>query len=200
MKKVFKNIVLILSMFIFTQNILANEQIDLKEHFLKKIDKIVLVVESDTLSKSQRNNEIINILEPTFDFELMAKLSLGKIWKTISNENKKRFVKLYVQRMKDSYSSKVDGYGGEKVEVTKINQIKSNRIALITDLVSDDKTLEIIYKFYKPKKAKLDKDLWLIYDAEISGVSILKTDKAQFREFLKTKSISELMDAFSKKS
>jgi len=137
-KKVFKNIVLMLSMFVFTQNILANEQIELKEHFLKKIDNIIEVVQSDSLSKSQRNDEIINILEPTFDFELMAKLSLGKKWKTISSEDKKRFIELYVERMKDSYSSKVDGYGGEKVEITNINQVKSNRIALVTDLVSNN--------------------------------------------------------------
>jgi len=200
MKRVFKNILLILSIFIFTQNIVADEQIKLKEHFLKKIDNIILVVQNNNLSKSQRNDEIINILEPTFDFELMAKLSLGKTWKKLSNEDKTRFVTLYVERMKHSYSSKVDGYGGEKVKVIKINQAKSNRIALVTDIVGENESLEIVYKFYKPKKLKADKDSWLIYDAEIEGVSILKTDKAQFREFLKTKSISELMDAFSEKS
>lgn len=198
MNKVLKSILLIL--FIFTQNLIANEQTELKEHFLNKIDSIIVVVQNTTLSKSQRNDEIINILEPTFDFELMAKLSLGKTWKTLSSEDKKRFVKLYVDRMKLSYSSKLDGYNGEKVEVTKVKQIKKNRIALITDLAGEDDNLKIVYKFYKPKKPKLDKDSWLIYDAEISGISILKTDKAQFREFLKTKSISELMDAFSKKS
>ena len=198
MNKVIKGILLIL--FIFTQSFMADEQTDLKDHFLNKIDNIVEVVQNTTLSKSQRNDEIINILEPTFDFELMAKLSLGKTWKTLSDENQKRFVKLYVERMKLSYSSKLDGYNGEKVEVKKVKHIKKNRIALITDLAGEEDNLKIVYKFYKPKKPKLDKDSWLIYDAEISGVSILKTDKAQFREFLKTKSISELMDAFSKKS
>ena len=51
-----------------------------------------------------------------------------------------------------------------------------------------------------PKDKVRNKDKWLIYDVEILGVSILKTDKAQFKEFLQTKSISELMDALAKQS
>ena len=68
----------------------------------------------------------------------------------------------------------------------------------MSDLVSDDEKLEIVYKFYKPKRQKESKHSWLIYDVEILGVSILKTDKAQFKEFLQTKSIYELMDLLAK--
>lgn len=198
MRQILKNILLICVMFIFTQNLSANEQVELKQHFLKKIDQVVEIVQNSALSKCERNDEIIKLLVPTFDFELMAKLSLGKAWKTLPNKEQNRFVELYVERMKQSYSSKLDSYNGEKIEVTKIDQPKKNRIALVTNLESQQQKLEIVYKFYKPKKKQADKDTWLIYDAEISGVSILKTDKAQFKEFLKTKTIFELMDVLSK--
>jgi phospholipid transport system substrate-binding protein len=140
-----------------------------------------------------RNSEIIAVLAPMFDFELMAKLSLGKTWKTLSDQDKIKFVNLYVKRMENSYSSKVDSYNNEKVEVTKILQPKKNRIAIVTDLIGKNDNLEIVYKYYKPKRAKNDKDNWLVYDVEIKGVSILKADIAQFKEFLQTKSINELM-------
>lgn len=198
MKNVFKKILLVVITLIFTQSLIANEQEDLKIHFLNKIDSITKIVEDKSLSKSKRNSDIVNMLTPTFDFELMAKLSLGKGWRKVENGDKKKFIDLYVKRMEQSYSSKLDSYSDEKVEVKKIEQPKSNRISLVTDLVSKDENLEIIYKFHKPKKKVQDKDNWLIYDVEILGVSILKTDKAQFREFLKTKSISELMNALSK--
>ena len=185
-------------MCIFTQSLIANEQTDLTEHFLKRIDEVIIIVQDKSLSKSERNSDIVKVLTPMFDFELMAKLSLGKTWKQLNKVDRNNFIDLYVKRMKRSYSSKVDAYGDEKVKIKKINQPKDNRIALVTDLVSKDESLEIVYKFYKPKRQKNYKDDWLIYDAEIIGVSILKTDKAQFREFLKTKSISELMDAMSK--
>jgi len=177
----------------------ANEQQILKEHFLTKIDEVILIVQDKSLVKDQRNSDIIKVLTPMFDFELMAKLSLGKVWKQLNSADRKRFVELYVERMKKSYSSKIDAYSDEKVEVKKIKQPKSNRIELVTDLVSKTDKLEIAYKFYRPKSLKMDKDNWLIYDAVILGVSILKTDKAQFQEFLQTKSITQLMNELDKK-
>ena len=196
MKKI---ILLIVSMFILTQNIMANEQQNLKTHFLNKIDEVIMVVKNKALSKDDRNANIVEVLTPMFDFELMAKLSLGKVWKKLNKSDKKQFIKLYVERMKQSYSSKIDAYSDEKVEVTKIKQPKKNRIELVTDLVSSDDKLEISYKYYKPKRQKKNKDLWLVYDVVIIGVSILKTDKAQFRGFLQTKTINELMKKLVKK-
>jgi len=190
MKKIY---LVIISLFILSQNLVANEQLILKEHFLNKINEVIVIVKNKTLDKELRNSKIVNTLTPMFDFTLMAKLSLGKKWKQLNNSNQDKFVKLYVERMKKSYSSKIDAYSDEKIEVTKIKQPKSARMELITNLVSKETKLEISYKFYKPKNLKMDKDSWLIYDVVILGVSILKTDKAQFTEFLQTKTIEELM-------
>ncbi|MCK4776943.1 MAG: ABC transporter substrate-binding protein [Actinomycetia bacterium] len=189
-----KKILLTCVMLLLTQSLQADEQTDLKEHFLTKIDEVILIVEDKALTKDKRNTDIISVLTPMFDFELMAKLSLGKAWKKVPKDDKQKFIDLYVKRMEKSYSSKVDSYNNEKVEVTKIEQPKKNRIRLITDLVSTNDSLEIVYKYYKPKKPKNQKDSWLVYDVEIKGVSILKADKAQFKEFLQTKSIHDLMD------
>lgn len=189
-----KKIVLALvCLFVLTQNLVADEKTILKNHFLNKIDEVIVIVKDKTLDKTNRNSKIVESLTPMFDFTLMAKLSLGKKWKTLNSSDRKEFVKLYVERMKQSYSSKIDAYSDEKVEITKIIQAKKSRIELVSNLVSKDNKLEISYKFYKPKNLKMDKDSWLIYDVVILGVSILKTDKAQFREYLQTKTIKELM-------
>lgn len=200
MKKIYKNILVLCVVLLFGQNLIANDQLELKEHFLNKINEVVLIVEDKNLSKNDRNSNIVKSLTPMFDFELMAKLSLGNTWKQLAEKEKDKFVELYVERMKQSYSAKIDAYKNEKVEVKKIEQPQENRIALVTDLVSNEQKLEIVYKYYKPKDKINNKDRWLIYDVEILGVSILKTDKAQFKEFLQTKSISELMDALAKQS
>jgi len=199
-KKIYKKVLILCAAVLFGESLSANEQVELKEHFLNKINEVILVVEDKKISKNIRNGNIIKVLTPMFDFELMAKLSLGNTWKELSKENKDRFVKLYVERMKQSYSAKIDAYKDEKVEVKKIDQPQPNKMALVTDLVSKDEKLEIVYKFHKPKEKISAKDSWLVYDVEILGVSILKTDIAQFKEFLQTKSITELMDALAKQS
>ncbi len=200
MKQIFKKVLILLSVMIFTQSLVANDQEDLKNHFLKKIDKVILVVKDKSLSNEKRNDDIIVLLTPMFDFKLMAKLSLGKkAWMKLSKAEQDKFVELYVERMKNSYSSKIDSYKDEKIEVKDVIQ-KKNKIAIKTDIISsDDKSFEVVYKYYKPKRPKADKEDWLIYDVEIIGISILKADKAQFKEFLQTKSINDLMDVLAKK-
>lgn len=192
-----KVLFILISLTILTQNLMANEQKNLKEHFLKKIAEVIVIVKNKENNKSMRNSKIVATLTPMFDFELMAKLSLGKTWKTLTTIEKKKFVSLYVERMKKSYSSKIDSYSDEKVEISSLIQPKNNRIKLITNLVSQNEKLEVVYKFYKPKKQKTNKDRWLVYDVIILGVSIIKTDKAQFKEFLQTNNISELMKQIS---
>lgn len=185
---------------LFAQGLFADDQAELKKHFLKKIDEVVLIVEDKKMTKDERNGTIIKSLTPMFDFELMAKLSLGSKWRELSDAEGKKFVTLYVERMKQSYSSKIDAYKDEKVEIKKIEQTKEDRITLVSDLVSQTQKLEIAYKFHKPKVPLALKDKWLIYDVEILGVSILKTDIAQFKEFLQTKSMAELIDVLAKQS
>ena len=199
MNNIFKKILFICTIFIFTQSIVADEKIEVKDKLLKKLNTIITIVQDKDLVKSGRNNKIIDLLTPTFDFELMAKLSLGKkAWKNLNTEDKKIFTKLYVKRMETSYSSKLDKYSNQTIEIKDMQQPKANRIYILTDLVSDSQKLEIIYKYYKPKNQKTDKNSWLIYDVEILGVSILKTDKAQFKEFLQTNSIYDLMEIIYK--
>ena len=194
MKRVVKFFIVAFSMLILTQSLVADEKTDLKDSFLNLIDKVVVITHNKNLSKDERNSDILNLLTPTFDFKLMAKLSLGKkAWKKLEIKDRDKFTNLYITRMKQSYSAKLDSNSDGKVVVKKIEQLKKNRISLVTDFIGSDEKLDIVYKFYKPKKQISGKDRWLIYDVEILGVSILKTDKAQFKEFLQTRTIFELM-------
>lgn len=153
------------------------------------------IVKNKKLSNQERNDKIIEIVDPMFDFMLMGKLSLGKnVWRSLSKEKQEAFTNLYVERMKNSYSKKVDMYTDEKIIIYSASQEKYNRITLITHLVGSDGNTEVIYKCYKPEKALDGKDEWLVYDAIIVGVSIIKTDRSQFKEVLQSNGIDALME------
>jgi len=200
MKMVFIKIVTLLSLVVFSNTLLANEEeLGMRTIFSEKLEKILETVQDTKLSIQIRNKKILDIITPMTDFALMVKLSLGKkTWLSLNKEDQSKFVELYVKRMEKSYSSKLDGYKDQKIEILSITQ-KKNRIFIKTEVVGNSDSLKIEYKYYKPKKRKENKDKWLIYDVEVIGISILKADKAQFREYLKTKTITQLMDELSKK-
>lgn len=169
----------------------------LSDIFMKKTNLVIDVVKSKRLKTDARNDKIIQIVEPMFDFELMAKIALGKTqWQALTPEKKKEFLRRYVNRMKNSYSKKVDTYTDEKILLSKAFKHKT-RITIETKLVGTTTVLDVNYKLYSPKKRKENKDLWLAYDVVIGGVSIIKTDRAQFKALLRTGDIDHLMSKMS---
>ena len=155
-----------------------------------KIDKVLLVLKDSNLSKNEKANEIISLMNSAFDYTLMSRLSLGKTWKKISKEERVEFIKVFTQMLKDSYVDKLDLYTDELVKIVGTQEPKKNRLILKTQLIGKDAKHDINYKFYKVKNAV---DTWLIYDIDLIGVSIIKTYQSQFKGFLKDKTFQELL-------
>ena len=184
--------------FLMTTILNADTTTQIKKEFNNTFENIIKIVKDKSLAKEQRNQKIVNAISPIFDFELMAKLSLGKVWKSLKKDDKKAFVDAYVSRMKKSYSSKIDGFSDEKVVIKNIKQIKANRIMLYSTIIANNEAIKINYKYYKAKSQKTNKKSWLIYDVTIKGISIIKTDRTQFKAILKRESIKTLIEKMKK--
>ncbi len=186
-KKVLFILILIVSSY-------GNEMKTLETNFQNMSLNIINIVQNKNTIQENRNEQIISAITPVFDFVLMAKLSLGKKWKTISKTTQASFVEAYVNRMKKTYSAKINNYTDEIIVINSTKQVKKTRAVLNSSLVKNDTKLDLIYKYYKPKKQQKDKFKWLVYDVVISGVSIIKTDKAQFKAMLKENSVEQLIE------
>ena len=166
---------------------------DLVQKLVKdKIGQVITYLKDKKIEKSIRNQKIISTVEPIFDFGIMAKVSMGKEnWMAMSKEQREEFIKLFVQRLKESYLEKLDLYTDEDVAVDNATMHKS-RIYVKTFLVSKTDKKEMIYKFYK---AKTD---WKIYDIEILGVSIVQTYRSQFSGLVQNGGIEGLLNKLRK--
>lgn len=158
------------------------------------IDKVLMILKDSNMPK-EKSEEIINLMDPIFDYELMSRLSLGKEWNLLSKEKKEDFVKTFTEKLKNSYVEKLDLYTDELVEILGKEQPKANRIILRTQLVGKEEKYQINYKFYEKSK-----DSWLIYDVDLLGVSIIQTYRKQFSGFLKDKTFEELLSFLKDKN
>jgi phospholipid transport system substrate-binding protein len=131
-----KNILKFLLLVSFIATVLvADEKAYVKESFEKVIEDVLEVVKNKQISKDERNAKVVEVVSPMFDFVLMGKLSLGKKWKSLGKSDRKKFIELYVERMKKSYSSKLDSFNDEKIIIKDIKQTKKNRIELQSILI-----------------------------------------------------------------
>ena len=156
-----------------------------------KVRQVLDVLKDKTLSHHQKDQKNIRIIDDIFDYNTMSKISLGKRWKSLSKNEKTQFSNAFEKKIKHSYLDKLRLYNNEKVIIKDLKKVKSNRITLETQVIGLDDTYKVIYLFYKKKQ----NNQWYIYDVNLVGVSIIQTYRKQFSEFLKTKSVKQLIES-----
>ncbi|OQX77517.1 MAG: hypothetical protein B6D54_01785 [Epsilonproteobacteria bacterium 4484_65] len=154
-----------------------------------KVRKVLLILKDKTLSQKQKEQKSIHVIDDVFDYRIMARISLGKRWKSLTKNEKTQFIHVFEKKIKHSYLDKLRLYNNQKVILKDVKKIKHNRITLETTIIGHDGTYKVIYLFYKKK----NKNQWFIYDVNLVGVSIIQTYRKQFSEFLKTKSFKQLL-------
>ncbi|MEA1879899.1 MAG: ABC transporter substrate-binding protein [Campylobacterota bacterium] len=167
----------------------ALEEINIKSTMDIKIKKVINVLQNKSLSQTQKNKNSIAIFDPVFDYALMAKISLGKKWNSLTKQQKSSFTKAFEHKVKYSYIDKLKLYTNQKIVTKNIKKVKHNRITLETRVVSSQETYKIINSFYKKKSNQQ----WYIYDVRLAGVSIIQTYRKQFSAYLKTKTFESLL-------
>ena len=169
----------------------AMKQDEIQPIMTKKIDNVLSILEQKSLPMSKKGEQIIKLIDEVFDYELMARIALGKeTWETLNEQKQKEFTKIFENKLKNSYIEKLELYNDQKVKVIGLNPYNKTRLQLETELLGKDGVYKINYNFYNKSK---DSEQWLIYDVDLVGVSIIQTYRQQFAGLLKEKTFDEML-------
>ena len=174
---------------------LAIQESDIASHMKLKIDHTTDLLQNKKISTQVKVKQIFETFDSIFDYASMSRIALGKYWKKLTPQQKKEFEQKFTLKLKQSYVDKLNLYTNEKVEINRVQKIKSNRIKLHTKLIGSEEIYNIIYKFHKSK----NNNEWLIYDVEMIGVSIMKTYRNQFKEYLSSNTFDNLLVKLNQK-
>ena len=185
MMKIFS--VVTLCVIVVCQPAVAQNQPSAEDVLKQNLAAVFAVLQQQDLNQAAKNDKIIDIVNPMFDFSLMAKLTLGKkYWPGLSPEQKENFTQLFIKRLRASYLDRLTFYTDEKVIYEPSVEV-NEKIHIPTYLVSKDKKISMLYKFYTSESN------WKIYDLEIQGVSIIRSYRSQFYEILQSGSFDDLL-------
>ena len=82
-------LVAVISLLLFYQSAAADDISEVEKLLRKNLDAVFTILQQKDLDPQAKNGEIVGIVTPMFDFELMARLSLGKKhWPELSQEKK----------------------------------------------------------------------------------------------------------------
>jgi len=174
-----------------------NEPNDPKELLQANWDAILSVIGKKDADQQAKEKEITKIVNPIFDFQVMAQLSLGRThWPKLTPPQREQFTKLFTERLVHSYMKKVILYTNETIIFKTAVPKKNERIIYIpVELISKDKKINMLYKLRKTDPPKGE---WKIYDVEIQSVSILLTYRAQFDDILRNGTIKDILSQLEK--
>lgn len=174
------------------QSVMAADDASAEAVLKKNLAAVFAVLEKKDLVQETKNKEIVDIVTPMFDFSLMAKLTLGKkYWSGLTGDQKEKFTQLFINRLRTSYLGRLTLYTDEKVVYDP--PVEDNqKIHIPTYLVSRDRKISILYKFYDSEPG------WKVYDLEIQGVSIIRSYREQFDQILQNGTFEDLLAKMEK--
>ena len=186
-----KKIWIILLILLFTKAI-AFATVSPKEQIKKTVDNVISILKDQKYKgekkSQQRRTALRSEIGKVFDFEEMAKRSLGIYWRERTSQEKKEFTELYKDLLERSYSGKIESYTDEEI-IYIDERIENGKYAEVkTKIVTKDKKeIPIDYKLYFNGKE------WKVYDLVIEGVSLVSNYRSQFNKIIRNHSYQELV-------
>jgi phospholipid transport system substrate-binding protein len=146
------------------------------------VDEVVRTVSDKDMKKNdqKRRQALKKSISTIFDYNEMAKRSLGKHWNQRSATEKKQFSELFASLLENSYSGKIESYNNEKIVYLK-------------EIIDGDHA-EVKSKVVTAKRDEFSLDYrminqngkWMVYDVVIEGVSLVSNYRTQFNKIITT--------------
>jgi phospholipid transport system substrate-binding protein len=135
----------------------------------QSVDRLLAILNDPTLkgaAKTQeRRSKVKEVIYARFDFEEMAKRSMGPHWQKRSPEEQKEFVRLFTVLLEDAYLDTLESYSGEKI--TFVNERQDKNFAEVNTKLIDNKGTEFSID-YRLQNTTGD---WKVVDVVIENVS-----------------------------
>jgi phospholipid transport system substrate-binding protein len=133
------------------------------------------------------------IVYPLFDFEEMARRSLGSHWRRLTPEQQKEFVATFTKLLETTYADKIDLYDGQKVAFNG-ESIDKNYAQVDTRVIGKQQSYAVDYRLHR-----VDGN-WKIYDVVAENISLVNNYRSQFNRVLANSSYEELIKVMKEKS
>jgi phospholipid transport system substrate-binding protein len=159
----------------------------LKNH----VDRVVQTLEDPALKgetrATERRHRVRFIANDVFDWAETAKRALARHWQPLTDAQREEFVRLFGDLLERSYISKIELYGGERIQYVG-DSVDGDLATVRTKIITKQGT-EVPVEYRMVRRG----DRWLVYDVVIENVSLISNYRTQFNRIIQTSSYQELV-------
>ena len=150
---------------------------------------------AEALGYDGRSAKLAPVIPEHFDVSFMAEKSVGRHWKSASDEDRQRFLETFLRFMVANYAGQFDGYSGQSFETLGEEPARLDTMLVRTLLLDpSDENIELNYRL-----RQVDGE-WRIIDVYLDGtVSELALRRSEFSGIVKREDFDALIAAIDER-
>ena len=166
----------------------------------KTAEAVLFAIKADEEIQKGNKEKIYKLAEekilPNFDFEKVARLVLGRAWRTASDEQKKEFIVEFRTLLLKTYAVALSKYKDQKIEFKPTRMSDTDEIVIVKSEIIQGGAQPIRVNYALSKKT----GKWLVFDIVIEGVSLVTNYRSQFSSEIKKNGMDVLISKLAKKN
>ncbi len=124
------------------------------------------------------------VIEEFFDISSIARISLGRTWRSLNEDQQAAFAALLLELITVTYADRFDSYSGQRFETVVVKQTRSGQV-VSTRLIRSDGTWVSLDYFLRTNR---------IFNVVADGVSDLSLRRADYNSVLKSEGYDRLLE------
>ena len=175
--KLNKILLIFLVYFLSVNNLFSIEPDIFVQSTVNRASKVL----SENLSKEQKIEELKKIAIETVDIKGIGFYTLGSVRKSLSDDQKKKYIELFEKYFLKSFSSRLAEYTNPEIDVFG-KEVLSDKYTIVNSLLKatpERPEVKIDWRIYTKSKENP-----LIRDLIIEGLSLARTQKEEFSSIL----------------
>jgi phospholipid transport system substrate-binding protein len=165
------------------------------------VREVLGILRDSTLTRADKLTKIRAIADQQTDFETLARLSMGRFWRDLSDAQRAEFVKEFEVYVSTTHGKVFDEYVDEDVVITGERQEQRGDYTVQTVVVANrfdaGRRKDVANVDYRLRQKE---DRWKIIDITISGVSMASNFRAQFQDIMANGGIERLLKLLREKN
>ena len=171
------------------------------EELVKKTaEDVMFAIKTDQEIQKGNKEKIYKLAEekilPNFDFEKVARLVLGRAWRSASDKQKKEFIIEFRTLLLKTYAVALSKYKDQKIEFKPTRTSEESDIVIVKSEIIQSGAQPIKVNYALSKRT----GKWLVFDIVIEGVSLVTNYRSQFSSEIRRNGMDTLIKKLAKKN
>jgi phospholipid transport system substrate-binding protein len=168
----------------------ANATVDAARALVQEVgDQVLAVMQDDSLDDRQKFHRLVDLLEGPIDLDLVARLILGRHWRTADQAQQERYLGLFRTYALDNLANRLHLFQGEEFQITGARAAGANDAVVATRIrTAEGRPLQVDWRLRDRDNGEI-----VAIDVIVEGVSLIVSLRSEFGSVIERRGMDGLL-------